>query len=119
LNLNISEEHLFSIAKRSKGTPRILKSRLEWYKNYTAFCPQEKDVDKIFNVQGIDENGFDENDLKYLDVLKKNRGNPIGIKSLSGMTGIAMDTIENSIEPFLVRMGYIIRTSKGRVIGKI
>lgn len=119
LNLNIPEEHLFSIAKRSKGTPRILKSRLEWYKNYTAFYPQEKDVDKIFNVQGIDENGFDENDLKYLDVLKKNRGNPIGIKSLSGMTGIAMDTIENSIEPFLVRMGYIIRTSKGRVIGKI
>ena len=49
----------------------------------------------------------------------KNRGNPLGIKSLSGMTGIAIDTIENSIEPYMVREGFVVRTQKGRVIGKM
>ena len=62
--------------------------------------------------------GLDENDRKYLEVLQKNLGNPLGIKNISSMTGIAMDTIENSIEPYLVRMGYVVRTSKGRILGK-
>ncbi len=118
LSLKISSDHLSGIAERSKGTPRILNARLEWYKNYTNFYPEAKNVDEIFNTQGIDRHGMDENDRKYLDILMKNRGNPLGIKSLSGMTGIAIDTIENSIEPYLVREGFVIRTQKGRVIGK-
>ena len=43
--------------------------------------------------------------------------NPLGLKSISSLTGIAIETIENSIEPFLIRMGYVVRTQKGRVIG--
>lgn len=116
--LNISENHISGIAERSKGTPRILNSRLEWYKNYITMYPDSNSVDEIFNTQGIDNKGLDENDRKYIKVLKKNLGNPIGIKSLSSVTGISIDTIENSIEPFLTRMGYIVRTQKGRVIGK-
>lgn len=119
LQLNIPQDHLVGIAQRSKGTPRILNARLEWYKNYTSFYPDEKNVDTIFNTQGIDEYGLDENDRKYLAVLKKNMGNPLGIKSLSGMTGIAIDTIENSIEPYLVREGFVVRTQKGRILGKM
>lgn len=119
LELNIPQDHLYGIAKRSKGTPRILNARLEWYKNYTSFYPTETDIDAIFNTQGIDQYGLDENDRKYLNVLKKNIGNPLGIKSISGMTGIAIDTIENSIEPYMVREGFVVRTQKGRVIGKI
>lgn len=119
LELNIPQDHLYGIAKRSKGTPRILNARLEWYKNYTSFYPTETDIDAIFNTQGIDQYGLDENDRKYLNVLKKNIGNPLGIKSISGMTGIAIDTIENSIEPYMVREGFVVRTQKGRVIGKM
>ena len=55
----------------------------------------------------------------YLDVLKKSRGSALGIKSISSLTGIAIETIENSIEPFLVRKGFVVRTHKGRVIGHI
>ena len=95
-----------------------MNSRLEWYKNYTNFYPDADDVDKIFNEQGIDKHGMDENDRRYLEILTQNRLNPLGIKSISSMTGIAMDTIENSIEPYMVRQGYVIRTQKGRVIGK-
>jgi Holliday junction resolvasome RuvABC ATP-dependent DNA helicase subunit len=51
----------------------------------------------------------------YLQVLINAKTNPIGLKSISSMTGIAIETIENSIEPFMVRMGYVIRTQKGRI----
>lgn len=119
LGIDISEEEMVEIAKRSKGTPRILNARLQWYKNYRAFYPVEKDIDVIFRSQGIDANGFDCNDQKYLDILRSNRGNPLGLKSISSMTGIAMETIENSIEPYMIRMGYAVRTQKGRILGKI
>ena len=119
LGLTVSQDHLDGIAERSKGTPRILNARLEWYKNYTNFYPDAKDIDEIFNTQGIDKYGMDENDRKYLEILIKNRGNPLGIKSISGMTGIAIDTIENSIEPYMVRQGFVVRTQKGRIIGKM
>ena len=119
LGLSLSENDMVEIAKRSKGTPRILNARLQWYKNYKEFYPQENDIDAIFSSQGIDRNGLDCNDLKYLTVLKQNRLKPLGLKSLSGMTGIAMETIENSIEPYMVRMGYVVRTQRGRILGKV
>lgn len=55
----------------------------------------------------------------YIEVLKKSRGTPLGLKSISSLTGIAIETIENSIEPYLVRKGHVVRTGKGRIIGKI
>lgn len=110
---------LLEIAKRSKGTPRILNARLQWYKNY-KFCHNDNaSIDEIFYVQGIDENGFDMYDRMYLNVIKKSKGSPLGLKAISSMTGIAIDTIENSIEPYLIRKGHIIRTQKGRIIGNI
>jgi Holliday junction DNA helicase RuvB len=119
LGLNVFEDSLLEIAKRSKGTPRILNARLQWYKNYISCNPQETDMNKIFITQGIDEHGFDIYDRMYLDTLKKSRGSALGLKSISSITGIAIDTIENSIEPYLARNGYVIRTQKGRVIGSI
>ena len=118
IGVDVSPEQMIQIARRSKGTPRILNARLQWYRNYTSFY-EDKDytIDDIYNSQGIDENGFDSNDNSYLEVLKKNRGNPLGIKSISSITGIAMETIENNIEPYMVRMGYVVRTPKGRVVG--
>ena len=118
MNIDISDEDLLNIAHRSKGTPRILNARLQWYKSYTSFYPEEKSLEKIFGMQGIDKNGFDENDKKYLDILQKNRGNPLGLKAMSSLTGIAMETIENSIEPYMIRKGYVRRTQRGRVLGK-
>ena len=119
LGLNVSEDELLEIANRSKGTPRILNARLLWYKNYTMYHPTEKKtVDEVFKSQGIDHRGLDVYDRLYLDILTKNRTNPLGLKSISSLTGIAVETIENSIEPFLIRMGYVVRTQKGRVLGQ-
>lgn len=118
LGLMIDDNDLLEIAKRSKGTPRILNARLQWYKNYISFYKdQTPTVDEVFNSQGIDHKGLDNYDRMYLLVLQKAKGNALGLKSISSMTGIAIDTIENSIEPYLIRKGYVIRTQKGRVIG--
>ena len=108
---------MLEIAKRSKGTPRILKARIKWYENYVLSVGKD-DVDNIFTTQGIDQNGMDMYDRLYISAMEKNIGNPLGLKSISAITGIAIDTIENSIEPYLVREGYVIRTQKGRVLGK-
>lgn len=120
LGLMISDSDLLEIAKRSKGTPRILNARLQWYKNYTAYHKdQSTDIDTIYNSQGIDHRGLDMYDRLYLDILKKNKCNPLGLKSISSLTGIAIETIENSIEPYLIRQGFVIRTQKGRILGTI
>ena len=118
LGLMISDEDLLEIAKRSKGTPRILNGRLQWYKNCVAYYTDRKlSVDDIFVNQGIDKDGLDVYDKMYLTVLLKNKGSALGLKSISSLTGIAIETIENSIEPYLVRKGFVVRTQKGRVIG--
>jgi Holliday junction DNA helicase RuvB len=117
LGLTIDENDLLEIAKRSKGTPRILNARLQWYRNYTLSQSNKATINDIFNEQGIDSDGLDIYDKLYLKVLQKNKGNPLGLKSISSMTGIAIDTIENSVEPFLVRKGFVIKTQRGRVIG--
>jgi Holliday junction DNA helicase RuvB len=120
LGLSISDDDLVEIAKRSKGTPRILNARLQWYKSFVAYHKDtDNNIDEIFSSQGIDNRGLDVYDRLYLEALAKNRMNPLGLKSLSSLTGIAMETIENSIEPFLIRMGYVIRTQKGRIIGDV
>ena len=116
-NISISEEDLLEIAKRSKGTPRILNARLSWYRNYILSVGADS-IDTIFETQGIDKFGMDTYDRLYMETLEKNTGNPLGLKSISSMTGIAIETIENSIEPYLVRQGYVIRTQKGRIAGK-
>lgn len=119
LGLLIQENDLLEIAKRSKGTPRILNGRLEWYKNYKSCVSDNASIDDIFNIQGIDGLGMDVYDRTYLELLKKHKGNPLGLKAISSLTGIAVETIENSIEPYLVRKGFVVRTQKGRVLGSL
>jgi Holliday junction DNA helicase RuvB len=117
MGIVIDDSDLLEIAKRSKGTPRILNGRLLWYKNYTSCYPNHsKTIDEIFAIQGIDEHGFDNYDRLYLSIIKKCKGSPIGLKGISSMTGIAIETIENSIEPYMVRKGIVIRTQKGRIL---
>lgn len=114
----IDDQDLLEIARRSKGTPRILNARLLWYKNCKAYYAEKNmSVDEIFQNQGIDHDGLDNYDRIYLQLLQKSIGNPLGLKSISSMTGIAIETIENSIEPYLVRKGFVVRTQKGRVLG--
>jgi Holliday junction DNA helicase RuvB len=120
MGIVLNDSDLLEIAQRSKGTPRILNARLQWYKNYKICHPNDnKSIGEIFDIQGIDSKGLDLYDRMYLETLQKSKGSPLGLKSISSITGIAIETIENSIEPYLVRKGFIVRTQKGRIIGKV
>ena len=87
------------------------------YKILGQSNPAANTISTLYTVPSANKDGLDVYDRMYLKALLKSKGSPLGIKSLSSLTGIAMDTIENSIEPFLVRKGYVIRTPQGRAIG--
>ena len=106
------------VTKISRGTPRIANAALEWLRDYRmaqgADTLSEGDVETAMGMKGIDSDGLTEMDRKYLKTLKTS-GQPLGIETLSCMTGIDRQTIEGIIEPWLLQNSKIIKTSKGRV----
>jgi len=106
------------VTKVSRGTPRVANAALEWLRDYhTAQGSEtlsESDVETAMGMKGIDSDGMTEMDRKYLETLKTS-GQPLGIETLSCMTGIDRQTIEGIIEPWLLQNSKIIKTSKGRV----
>ncbi|SNR62679.1 Holliday junction branch migration DNA helicase RuvB [Desulfurobacterium atlanticum] len=121
LNIKLTEEALFEIAKCSRGTPRILNQLLKRVRDFAVVhnwevVDREKSL-HILKELGIDENGLDSMDRKILQVIYEVfKGGPVGLNALSLALNEDKDTIENVHEPFLVKMGFIIRTSRGRKI---
>ena len=119
LNLNMSDNAAKFVTRVSRGTPRIANSLLEWERDYgiaeDLSLLTERDVEIAMNMKGIDREGMTEVDRQYLNVLTKS-GQPMGINTISSITGVDKQTIESIIEPWLLSNGNIIKTSKGRVI---
>lgn len=119
LNLNISGEIANFVAKRARGTPRIANRLLKRVRDFSQV--QKKEIDKNFITEvltklGINDLGLDSEDLKYLEVLKeKFNGGPVGLSTLSASLSEDSQTIEEVIEPYLLQLGLIKRTAKGRV----
>ena len=118
LNLKMSNKASIFVTKISRGTPRIANAALEWLRDYRmaqgAETLSESDVETAMGMKGIDSDGMTDMDRKYLKTLKTS-GQPLGIETLSCMTGIDRQTIEGIIEPWLLQNSKIIKTSKGRV----
>ena len=74
----------------------------------------EPDVLEAFELEGVNKDGVDKVDLKYLKALKKHQ--PAGLNTLVSVTNIAKDTIEEVVEPFLLRNNLIKKTTKGRIL---
>ena len=106
------------VTKVSRGTPRIANATLEWLRDYQLAqgieTLSEGNVGTAMGMKGVDSQGMTEIDRKYLKTLK-NSGQPLGIETLSCMTGIDRQTIEVVIEPWLLQNSKIIKTSKGRI----
>ena len=119
LNLNMSDNAAKFVTRVSRGTPRIANSLLEWVRDYgiaeDLSLLTERDVEIAMNMKGIDREGMTEVDRQYLNVLTKS-GQPMGINTISSITGVDKQTIESIIEPWLLSNGKIIKTSKGRVV---
>ena len=121
LNCNITEEGAYEIARRSRGTPRIANRLLKRVRDYAAVLG-DGDIDlKIakhaLNKLEIDELGLDEIDRKLLDtMIVQYAGRPVGIEALAVTVGEEVDTIEDVYEPYLIQIGFISRTLRGRVV---
>jgi len=119
IQVKLDEDSMMLLANASRGTPRIANALLEWVRDFAVATGKasmtKSDVEQALAVRRIDPNGLTENDRRYLDVLKK-MDKPIGLKTLSSLLNIETETIENVIEPFLLRLGLMMRTNKGRVV---
>ena len=117
LGITITNEGARDLAKRSRWTPRVANSLLEWCRDYgKSQCRTLIDgliITKAMQLKGIDMYGLDHNDRKYLSVLKKAK-RPVGLNTLASATNLARITIENRIEPHLIRCGLVEKTTKGR-----
>ena len=121
LEIQIDEKAAIEIAKRSRGTPRIANRLLKRVRDYAAVLG-DGDVDlKItklaLNKLEIDELGLDEIDRKLLDtMIVQYGGRPVGIEALAATIGEEVDTLEDVYEPYLIQIGYVSRTPRGRIV---
>lgn len=120
LGINIDEEAAFEIARRSRGTPRIANRILKRVRDYASVLGDgniDLNLARIaLNKLEIDELGLDEIDRKILDtIINMYAGGPVGIETLATTIGEEVETIEDVYEPFLIQLGFISRTPRGRI----
>ena len=120
LKIEIDDESSVEIARRSRGTPRIANRLLKRVRDYALVLGDGNINIKIaktaLNRLEIDELGLDEIDRKILEVMiEKYGGRPIGIDTLATTVGEEVDTIEDVYEPYLIQIGIISRTPRGRI----
>lgn len=119
LEVEIEEEAAVEIARRSRGTPRIANRLLKRVRDYAMVLGDGNVTLKIaklaLNKLEIDELGLDEIDRKILDtMIVQYAGRPVGIEALAVTIGEEVDTIEDVYEPYLIQLGFIARTIRGR-----
>ncbi|NDV52932.1 Holliday junction branch migration DNA helicase RuvB [Salipiger sp. PrR003] len=110
----------FEVARRSRGTPRIAIKLLKRLRDFRQDAETEYSLDfvvRCLDRLGITSNGLDDQDIRYLDTLRDLfGGGPTGIETLAIAMAESRDTLETSIEPFLIRQGLITKTSRGRLL---
>lgn len=121
LDMEIHKEGAREIAKRSRGTPRIANRLLKRVRDYAQVVEDGiiswQVAKKGLEMLEIDELGLDEVDRKLiLSMIDNFQGGPVGVDTLSAATGEERTTIEDVYEPYLLQIGFINRTPRGRVV---
>lgn len=120
-NIIIDKQSARKIAEASRGTPRIAKKLMHKVRDYaivkTDSKIEESIIVEVFNFFHILENGLTYSDIVLLETLYQKK-NPIGLESLAALMNEEIEAIEQVYEPFLLRLGYIERTPRGRVLRK-
>jgi len=128
LNVPIEGEGAYEIARRSRGTPRIANRLLRRVRDYAEVRGDAARKGVItapiaaaaLQMLDVDGNGFDLMDRKLLlTLIERFDGGPAGLDNLAAAIGEARDTIEDVIEPYLIQQGYLMRTPRGRIAGKL
>jgi Holliday junction DNA helicase RuvB len=119
LGIDLESSAVHELARRSRGTPRIANRLLRRVRDYLVVHSSAGSRDAVnaaLTVFDIDDHGLDRLDRAVLTTLIESfRGGPAGITTLASAVGEERDTIESVVEPYLVRVGLIARTPRGRV----
>ena len=120
LNIAIDDDAVLEIGKRSRGTPRIANRILKRVRDYAEVKGNGKinlNIAKAaLNLMEIDDLGLDFIDRRILlNILNKFGGGPVGLDTLAAATGEESGTIEDVYEPYLIQLGFIARTPRGRI----
>jgi Holliday junction DNA helicase RuvB len=120
LNVQIAPEATVEIARRSRGTPRIANRLLRRVRDFAEVRADGHVTREVcgaaLELLEVDAHGFDESDRRLLrTIIDKFGGGPVGLNSLAAAIGEEKDAIEDIYEPYLIQIGFLDRTSRGRV----
>jgi len=121
LGIDITDEGACEIGSRARGTPRVANRLLRRVRDY-AEVRMEGSIDVAaakegLDMLGVDALGLDEVDRKVLEtMISKFGGRPVGLDTIAAATGEDATTIEDVYEPYLLRLGFIARTPRGRIV---
>ena len=120
LDMTIDVESSRELARRSRGTPRICNRLLKRVRDYASVANEsvvgKAVTDEALDLLDIDKYGLDATDRKYLEsLIERFNGGPVGLDTLAASLGEENDTLEDVYEPYLLQLGFIQRTPKGRV----
>lgn len=121
MGTNIEEDGADEIAKRARGTPRIALRLLRRVRDFALMQNHNfidrKTADFALNKLEVDQVGLDGNDYRYLRFISDNYdGGPVGIETISAALAEQRDSIEDTIEPYLIQIGFLQRSPRGRLL---
>jgi len=124
LGIGITESGALEIAMRSRGTPRIANRLLKRVRDFAQIKADGVITDEVadyaLNILEVDRLGLDSTDKKMLlAVINNYGGGPVGLDTLAATIGEESETIEDVYEPYLMQIGFINRTPRGRVVTKL
>ena len=119
LSIRIEDKGAEIIARRSRGTPRLVNRFLRRLRDMAEVLGDGVITEKLaregLDRLGVDPRGLGEMDRRILEALLRNRGQPVGLKTIAVIVGEEESTIEEVYEPFLIQAGYVEKTPRGRV----
>ncbi|MDM8540473.1 Holliday junction branch migration DNA helicase RuvB [Desulfococcaceae bacterium HSG9] len=119
LKVAIDDESALELAKRSRGTPRIVNRLLKRVRDYAQVRADgsitKATVEAALTLEGVDHKGLTDLDRRYLQtVIKYYNGGPVGIEAIAATLQEETDTLVDVVEPYLLKIGFVLRTSAGR-----
>ncbi len=119
LEVSIDEPGAMELARRSRGTPRIVNRLLKRVRDYSQVRADgiitKKTVEAALSLEGVDEKGLTNLDRRYLQtIIEFYKGGPVGIEAIAATLQEEADTLVDVVEPFLLKVGLVTRTSSGR-----
>jgi Holliday junction DNA helicase RuvB len=121
MQIGISEDGAVEIARRARGTPRIAGRLLRRVRDFAAVervaVIDVKLADRALSALDVDSKGLDSLDHRYLKCIALNfGGGPVGIDTIAASLSESRDALEDIVEPYLLQMGFLNRTPRGRLL---